>query len=158
MAAILVSIATLFLLPISFQTNNSDPREKTSDNWKKYSSKSIGIEFEIPEYLHAFPLREVNFRESEDGPGFINVRTDFVGTKTVTEAIEEMRSKNGMGSEKIVESKMLGGLEAIITVSTSPDSDQQQKTAYLVRGNLLYTISGRWIDQERFWKSIRFIE
>ncbi len=158
MVAVMVSIVTIFLFPISFQKNDDAHEEKIGLEWKKYSSKSIGIEFEIPDYLHAFPLREVNFRESEDGPGFINIRTDFVDTKTITEAVEEMQSKNDWESEKIIESKMLDGIETIITVSINPDSDQQQKTAYLVRGNLLYTISSRWIDQERFWSSIRFVD
>jgi hypothetical protein len=160
MVATIVSIATLFLFPISFQKNknNYEYEEKTSHEWKKYSSKTVGIEFEIPEYLEAFPLREISFRESEDGPGFVSVRTEYVGSKTVTEALEEIRTKNPESSEKIIDTKIINGVETIITVSNSADSDQQQKTAYFVRGNLLYTISSRWIDQERFWNSMKFID
>lgn len=142
----------IILLFLAQKEANIENRK--TESWKKYTSQGIGIEFEIPSTLHAFPLREVNFSESENDPSSIDVNTEFVGAKTVQEAMQDLKVEQ---NQKIISKKTVDGSEAVITVSNHEDSDQQQKTMYLVRGNLLYIISSRWIDQERFWSSIKFL-
>gem|GEM_PF-5236771 len=126
------------------------PNSNGAENWKTFEDTNIGIKFKYPEELKPFTPREMFFRECYDCRGLIYVKSEEIGNYTV----EEYFNLRDFLHNEIIKRTSIGGSPAIITVSNDYESTREQKTIYVIKNDVIYTISARISDFESFLKTI----
>lgn len=143
-------IAVIFLSCLIALVYKSE--EKPVSGWTSFEDKNLGIAFEHPSEIKAFYPQEVNFRECESCPGFIDIKKYTGEFKDVQEAM----TNTGYPINNILGEREVDGTTAIFTVPRgSEPQNTDQKTAFVLKGKNFYVINVRWIDDERFWNSLK---
>lgn len=164
---IVVIFAIFLILPFFLHDKKEDNKENSqkpnietekikttiNNNWKEFSDQTKHISFLVPDYL--FPFFEddrVNFREYKEGPGFIDIHLQASQDPDVEKAVEKLNYVLG----EITDRRMIDGAQSLI-VPLAGEGSAGQKTLYTVREGILYTINTRFIEEEKFWNSIKFL-
>lgn len=149
-------IALLSLIVfLSFSQKNNNDDSENKNIWVKFSSETMGIGFEHPNYLQSFPVDSIYLKEEDAGPGFVYIQKTYIQKQTLEEAIKNLYPEKLTVIKKI----MVDGIPAVVTIRDTNDHDdpKDDKIVFVVYNDTLYRIYIRWIDVDRFLKSFKFI-
>ena len=123
-----------------------------------YKSSKFNYQFSYPSNLVVSPnkfgnyLEQVNLlADNEFGPWVISVFVEPSQFKNMEDWINKNRQ-----NINILSRFQISGLAAVVTNDSGLETDPNQKTLSLIKNNVLYQFSYRFINEEQFLSSIKF--